>query len=210
MRAAQDVDVLSEPGNRAALGHPLRTAVAVALAVAVLDQVSKLWIDRLLDPGPCTPGGDECIEVFWTLRLHLHYNPGAAFSTGPSLGPLFGVIALVMTVVLLNLARNRSDRLGPILLGVIAGGAVGNLVDRVARAEDGPLSGAVVDFIDFQWWPIFNVADAAVVVGVIAFIVYSLVVAPDEPDLGAGDAEPVAETPGDPTGTDPSSPGCGA
>ena len=181
MRTAQDIDVLSNWSDVTRARRPLRSATVMALVVAVLDQASKLWIDRLLDPGPCTPGGDECIDVFWTLRLHLHYNPGAAFSTGTSLGPLFGLIALVMAVVLLRLARKRSDRLGPILLGAIAGGAIGNLVDRVARAEDGLLSGAVVDFIDFQWWPIFNIADSAVVVGVIAFMVYSLLV----PDAGS-------------------------
>ncbi len=179
----------------------LRLALIVGAVVAVIDQVTKRWADNRLVAGPCTPTGDECIDLFWTARFHLHYNPGAAFSTGRELGPLFGVLAIIMTVVLLNLARKRVDRLGPILLGAIAGGAVGNLVDRVTRAEDGPLSGSVIDFIDFQWWPIFNVADAAVVVGVIVFIVYSLF----DPEAGIG--ETVDDDLGDAGHTDDDSSG---
>ncbi len=185
MRTAQDVHVLSGTDGVSTATRSLRLALIVGAVVAVIDQVTKRWADNRLVAGPCTPTGDECIDLFWTARFHLHYNPGAAFSTGRELGPLFGVLAIIMTVVLLNLARKRGDRLGPILLGAIAGGAVGNLVDRVTRAEDGPLSGSVIDFIDFQWWPIFNVADAAVVVGVIVFIVYSLF----DPEAGIGETD---------------------
>jgi len=52
-----------------------------------------------------------------------------------------------------------------VLFGAIAGGAIGNVIDRIFRAKDGFMSGGVIDFIDFQWWPIFNVADIAVVCG---------------------------------------------
>ncbi|MEM7010913.1 MAG: signal peptidase II [Verrucomicrobiota bacterium] len=75
----------------------------------------------------------------------------------------------------------------------MGGGAIGNLIDRMVRAEDGIATGKVIDFIDFQWWPIFNVADMGVVVGVICFIVYSMFeqppaaesteAGPDGPDL---------------------------
>ena len=190
MRSAQDIHVLSGADGVRTATRSLRLALIVAVVLAVIDQATKAWADNRLVAGPCTPTGDECIDDFWTARFHLHYNPGAAFSTGRELGPLFGVLAIIMTVVLLNLARKRVDRLGPVLLGAIAGGAVGNLVDRVTRAEDGLLSGSVVDFIDFQWWPIFNIADAAVVVGVIIFIVYSLF----DPEAGVG--ETVDDDPG--------------
>lgn len=172
MRTAQDLDVLIVDPV-AARRRGLFLALATLLIVAVADQVSKAWAVSRLADAPCTPTGDECIDVIGSLRFHLVYNPGASFSLGADFGRVFGVIAFVMSIVLLNLARKRIDRLGPILLGLIAGGALGNLGDRIARAEDGFLSGAVVDFIDLQWWPIWNIADAAVVVGVIAFITYS-------------------------------------
>ena len=152
------------------------------MLVVIVDQLTKQWADNRLVAGPCTPEGDECIDLLFSLRLHLVYNEGAAFSTGTELGPLFGVIAMVMSVVLVVVARRRVDRLGQVLLGLIAGGAIGNLIDRVVRADDGLLSGAVIDFIDLQWWPVFNIADSAVVVGVIALIVYSLI----DPDAAGG------------------------
>ena len=180
------------------LKRPVPLAAVVAVAVAIIDQVTKRWAVERLTAGPCAPDTDACIDLFWTLRLHLHFNPGAAFSTGAGLGPLFGVLAFAMVMVLFNLARSRGDRLGPILLGLIAGGAIGNLTDRVLRAEDGLLSGSVVDFIDMQWWPIFNVADAAVVVGVIGYIAYSLL----WPEGAALDPAPVLDGPDGPDGPD--------
>lgn len=150
----------------------LTTAVVVATVVAFLDQVTKQWAVGRLEAGPCTP--ETCIDVIGSLRFHLHFNPGASFSTGAGFGRLFGLIAIVMTVVLLRMAAGATDRATPILFGVIAGGAVGNLIDRVVRADDGPLSGEVVDFIDLQWWPIFNIADAGIVIGVLSVIVAQL------------------------------------
>jgi len=166
---------------RTARVRGLTLALAVALVTIGLDRVTKVWAERNLVAGPCRPGGDECIDLVGSLRLHLIYNPGAAFSKGLGLGPLFGVVAAVMTVVLLRLAATSTDRVRVVLFGLIAGGAVGNLIDRVVRAESGFLSGSVIDFIDLQWWPVFNVADAAVVCGVIAFLVWSM-----RADLTAG------------------------
>lgn len=180
------------------LRRPVPLAAAVAVTVAIVDQITKRWAVERLTAGPCAPDTDACIDLFWTLRLHLHFNPGAAFSTGAGLGPLFGVLAFAMVMVLFNLARSRDGLLGPILLGSIAGGAIGNLTDRVLRAEDGLLSGSVVDFIDIQWWPIFNVADAAVVVGVIGYIAYSLL----WPDEAALDPASEAQTPDQSEGSD--------
>ncbi|MEM8926339.1 MAG: signal peptidase II [Actinomycetota bacterium] len=192
MRPVQDLDVLSPDSGRTP--RPLVIALVTAAVVIIVDQLTKAWAVRRLALGPCTEEADNCIDLFWTLRFKFVENPGAAFSTGESLGPLFGAIAAVMTVVLLNLARRRVDRFGPLLLGLIAGGAVGNLIDRIVRAEDGIGTGPVVDFIDFQWWPVFNVADSAVVVGVIALIIYSLF-EPDPaavPAAGAADEDEVA------------------
>ncbi|MCP4222872.1 MAG: signal peptidase II [Actinomycetia bacterium] len=173
MCAAQDVDVLSPPPESTGGTGLWRRFALPAVLVIVIDQATKVWADNRLTAGPCLPGGDECIDLVLGLRFHLVHNQGAAFSTGPQLGPVFGLVALLMSVVLFNLARKRNDALGQVLLGLIAGGAIGNLIDRIVRAGDGLLSGAVIDFIDVRWWPVFNVADSAVVVGVIALIVYS-------------------------------------
>ncbi len=166
MREAQDVDVLSRrPGG---LGG-LRWAVPVALGLVVVDQLTKRWALDRLSPGPCLEP-DDCIDLIAGARLRLVFNTGAAFTSGTDWGPILAVLAAVITVVLLVLAWLRPDRLGACLLGVVAGGAVGNLIDRVTRAEDGPLSGAVIDFVDLGWWPVFNVADSAIVCGVTALI----------------------------------------
>ncbi|MFV0258438.1 MAG: signal peptidase II [Acidimicrobiales bacterium] len=159
-------------------------ALAVAVAVVVVDRATKVWAENRLTDGPCRIDTDACIDVIGSLRFHLVENRGAAFSTGVGLGPVFAVIAIGMTGYLLHLAARRTDRWGPIVLGAIVGGAVGNLIDRIVRAESGPLTGPVIDFIDVQWWPVFNVADIAVVVGVVIFALMAIL---DPEPTGAGD-----------------------
>jgi signal peptidase II len=128
----------------------------VALVVIVLDQLTKHWaVNELVD---------RDIDVFWTLRLNLSYNSGMAFSRGQSFGPVIGVVALVVIVVLLLSLKRQPGRLTDIAVGMIIGGAAGNVIDRLFR-QDGWFRGSVVDFIDFQWFPIFNVADMGVTVG---------------------------------------------
>lgn len=147
-------------------------AAITAVVVVALDQASKQWaLDRLSLAGCSVPDG--CIELVGTLRLRLVENPGSAFSIGTSLGPALAVVAAVMAVVLLG-ASARVDRWLALAFGLVAGGAVGNLIDRVVRADDGILTGAVVDFVDLQWWPVFNVADAAIVGGVVALALLTL------------------------------------
>ena len=107
---------------------------------------------------------DRDIDVFWTLRFHLSYNTGMAFSRGQDWGPLIGVVALVIVVVLLLSVKRTASRLSEVTVGLIIGGAIGNIIDRLVR-DPGWLRGGVVDFIDFQWFPIFNVADMAITIG---------------------------------------------
>jgi signal peptidase II len=104
----------------------------------------------------------------WTLRLNLVRNPGSAFGLGRGIGPLLGVLAFVMVVVLVRLGKVVSTRPMALALGAVLGGAVGNLIDRALRPGRGVLGGHVIDFIDFQWWPVFNVADMGIVLGGIA------------------------------------------
>jgi signal peptidase II len=133
-----------------------RLTLAIAAVVIVIDQITKSWALRALD--------DRNVELIWTLRLNLAFNRGMAFSRGDGLGPVIGVVALVVVIVFVSRARTATTSVGRVAVGLIVGGALGNITDRLLRGE-GWLRGAVVDFIDLQWWPIFNVADIGVVVG---------------------------------------------
>ncbi|MBZ0220722.1 MAG: signal peptidase II [Candidatus Methylomirabilis sp.] len=134
---------------------------AVSAGIAVLDQLTKLVITRSLYPY-------EAVEVVPGFFNIVHYlNKGAAFgilNQGGALGKLFLIgVSLAALVLLAVLARQSSDRLSVLAFSLIAGGALGNLVDRIRF-------GSVVDFLDFHiatWhWPAFNVADSAITVGV--------------------------------------------
>jgi signal peptidase II len=141
----------------------LRLTLAVAAGWLLADQLTKWWALNALD--------DRTIQVVWTLQLNLAFNSGMAFSQGEGLGPIIGVVALVVVVALVLSLRKGSSTLGAVATGMIIGGAAGNVVDRIFRADDGILSGPVVDFIDFQWWPIFNVADIGIVCGGLLLLV---------------------------------------
>ena len=128
----------------------------VAFVVVVADQLTKHWaVNELVD---------RDIDVFWTLRFNLSFNTGMAFSRGERFGPIIGVLALGVVVALLLSLKRQPGRLTDIAVGMIVGGAVGNVIDRLFRQE-GWFRGGVVDFIDFQWFPIFNIADMGVTVG---------------------------------------------
>jgi len=159
MRASPDVDVLIDSRRR------LLSAVAIAGSIVLIDQITKAWAVRRLTRDACSVP-DACIDLVGSLRFRLSFNPGAAFSSFTGGGPVLGVIAFFMAIYLMYLSVTSKDRLLAFFFAVVAGGAVGNLWDRVARADDGFLSGKVVDFIDLQFWPIFNVADIAVVGGI--------------------------------------------
>ena len=146
---------------------PGRGQLGVAIAVAVL-VVAARSAHQVVGAGAA---GDGDIDVVWTLRFHLTFNSGMAFSQGRGLGPVIGALGLVVVVVLLVSARKGTSKLGAVAVGMVVGGAVGNLLDRLFRSGDGFLQGRVVDFIDFQWWPVFNVADMAVVIGGILLVV---------------------------------------
>lgn len=145
----------------------LGLVAAVALVVLVVDQGTKDWALRALQDGP--------VAVVGSLQWNLLYNTGTAFSLGSDkgLGPWISVLAIGV-VVALSLGYTSRFRLGAVAAGLIAGGAIGNLTDRAFRGDDGFLHGAVVDFIDLQWWPVFNVADAAICVGAALLVVASL------------------------------------
>lgn len=152
--------------SRLTLFRAARMSLLVALVIIVLDQLSKGWALRDLADG-------HIIHVIWTLQFNLTYNRGMAFSRGTGLGPIIGVMALVVVVMLMLSLRRADNSLTRLATGLIIGGAIGNILDRLFRGS-GWMRGAVIDFIDFQWWPVFNIADMAIMIGAATMIVAML------------------------------------
>ncbi|MBM7387924.1 signal peptidase II [Clavibacter michiganensis] len=177
--------------RRSRTSRPVVVALAVVVVVVgfVLDQLSKRWaVDAL--------GGGETIPLFPTARFALVYNPGVSFGMGAEVGPLLTVgimaLALGLAVWVGWQIRHRASLLQVLLLSAVLAGALGNLFDRITRAEDGPLSGHVVDFIAVEWFAVFNVADILTVCGMIAWAlttVFGRDHASDAKDAEADDAD---------------------
>ncbi len=145
----------------------------VAVGWLLLDQLSKSWAVRNVS------GRD--IDIVWTLRFNLAYNSGASFSMGEGWGRWIAMVAVLIVGLLIWQGLTVRTRLAAVALAMIVGGALGNVIDRAFRAGNGGfLGGSVVDFIDFQWWPVFNVADMGVVVGAILLVVSTFLPIPDD------------------------------
>jgi signal peptidase II len=146
--------------------------VALAAGVLLADVVSKLVIVATVAPG-------EDIRVLGgLLYLTQLRNVGAAFSFAEGATVLFSLIAVAVAVVIGRTARRLYSTWWAVTLGLVLGGAVGNLMDRVFR-DPGFLRGGVVDFLsvfapDGRVWPVFNVADSAIVCGGILGAVLAL------------------------------------
>jgi signal peptidase II len=142
------------------------TFLGAAAVVVVLDQLTKHWALASLADGP--------VDLVGSLRLNLVFNDRAAFSLGGSGNTtLIASIGLVLVVALVTMGMRAERRGWALGLGIVLGGALGNLVDRAFRAGDGILGGRVVDMVDLQWWPVFNLADAALWVGIGVLLVDS-------------------------------------
>jgi signal peptidase II len=153
--------------NRPAAQNRRRIGVLLAVAVLVLaiDIVSKtLVVAHLANRQIHLLGG------FLTLRESR--NPGAAFSLGTSLTLMYSAIALAVIVVILRTSRRIRSLPWAITLGLLLGGATGNLMDRIFRSP-GLFRGWVVDWIQVPHWPVFNLADSAIVCGGILAVLLS-------------------------------------
>lgn len=140
--------------------------VITAVLVLVLDLATKVVVVATLSDRPPIRllGG--------ILLLRQARNSGAAFSIAEGATVLFTAVAVGVVLVILRTARRLRSLPWALVLGLLLGGASGNLLDRLFRAP-GPLRGAVVDWIDFRVWPVFNVADSAIVVGGILAVLLS-------------------------------------
>lgn len=153
-----------------ASGARLRRRVGVLASVAItaylLDLATKIMVVLWLEPRAEIPVFGE-----W-LTLHAVRNSGAAFGMGQALTVVFTCIAAIVVVVILRLARKLYSVPWAIALGLLLGGALGNLTDRIFRAP-GVFQGAVVDFIAPKHFAVFNLADSAIVCGGILIVLLS-------------------------------------
>ncbi len=153
-------------------------AAAVAILTLALDQVSKAVIRGQVAPG-------ERVDVFGGIEIVRVANRGIAFGLLDDAGSLVLVLAALAFASLLAMFLAASDRRGLWLpIGLLAGGAVGNLIDRIHE-------GAVTDFIDLGSWPAFNVADIAITLGVVILVwMYAFGTEPEHesrPESGPGE-----------------------
>lgn len=165
-------DTATRPSRRALVVG----ALGVFAAGFAFDQLTKFWaLVALAD-------GTE-IELLPSVSFRLAFNPGVAFSLGADYGAVTGFFVLVLlTALTVWIATKiaRRHRFADIaILALVAGGGWGNMYDRISRANDGPLTGHVVDMIAVDWFAIFNFGDVLVVCGMIAWIARSLFASDD-------------------------------
>jgi signal peptidase II len=137
--------------------RPLILLIGAAVTVYALDQVTKSLAEHHLQDRPPL----ELIQGILDLRFVT--NPGGAFGLFGGSTWLFVAASFLVIGVILLIARKVPSASVAVSLGLVLGGAVGNLTDRALRGPG--FSGRVVDFIDLQVWPVFNLADAAIVTG---------------------------------------------
>lgn len=170
---------MQAPGRAGAVAPPrslARSYVPLLLAAAgvlALDQVTKELALTALDDGPV-----DLIEG--ALRLNLTFNSGGAFGIGQDVPGLFLIATVGIVGTILVVARKVTDARWLVPLGTVLGGGLGNAYDRVFR----DLGGGVVDFIDLHVWPIFNVADMAIVTGALVMFVLGWRDKDGEPSVG--------------------------
>jgi len=124
-----------------------------------IDLLTKQWALATLE--------DDPKHILGPLWLRLARNSGSAFGIASNYGVWIGLLGFAILIATFAIARQFQSKASLVLTGLIMGGAIGNLADRLFRADDGFLSGKVVDFIDLTWWPIFNFADMGIVVGLL-------------------------------------------
>jgi signal peptidase II len=166
VQAARGKALTGEPAAATGPRRPRRVGLllAVALAVYAADVISKVIVVATIRPR-------QQIKLLGSfLQLTLVRNGGAAFSFGTSMTIVFTVIAVGVIIFILRTARRLHNMPWAVTLGLLLGGATGNLTDRLLRSP-GVFRGQVVDWIQVPHWPVFNLADSAIVCGGILAVV---------------------------------------
>ncbi|MFJ8040934.1 signal peptidase II [Kitasatospora sp. NPDC096147] len=160
--AAGDAAAAAEAVRRRRVG----VLLVVALLAYLIDLGSKLLVVARLE-------GHQAIEVIGEFAtFQVIRNPGAAFGMGQAMTVVFTAIAAAVIVVIWRIARKLYSLPWAIALGLLLGGALGNLTDRLFRSP-GVFRGHVVDFISVQHFAVFNLADCAIVCGGILVVLLS-------------------------------------
>lgn len=135
----------------------------IAGFVIVCDQLSKFLVRQFLLQG------QSLALVKGVFHITLIKNPGASFGIFPNKAPLFLIfsIAIIIGIIIYSIVSRPRQRGAQIALGLALGGATGNLIDRL-------MFGKITDFLDFKVWPVFNIADTAVVVGLFMILSFIL------------------------------------
>lgn len=169
----------------------LLLAAAAALLVYAADQLTKWWVVATMELGQRTPVVEG---LLWWQFIR---NPGAAFSLGENITWVFTLVMVVVSVLIVLTLRRVRSAAWALALGLVLGGALGNLTDRLLR-EPGSGMGHVVDFIAVPRFAIFNIADCGVVVGVSLVVLLTLLgreLDGTRTGAGAPDAQPVEASP---------------
>jgi len=142
-------------------------ALCAAGSVVLADQLTKWWAVSSLRVHPIRLFGD-------LLELHYVTNPGAAFSMLQGAGAFIALIAVALAIFIFVVVRSVELRIEALALGLVLGGALGNVADRLFRGT-GLLDGRVVDWVDFSFFPAFNVADSAITIGAAMALIVAFV-----------------------------------
>ncbi len=167
-------DVAASPAPDPVPPKPRRVGLLAAIAgtVVALDLLTKIIVVATIDP-------NEPVKVLGGLvYFSLIRNPGAAFSMATGMTWLLALVAIVVVVVIIRMAPRLRSTPWAVSLGLVLGGAIGNLIDRIFRAP-GILQGHVVDFVSVfgpnaEYFPVFNVADSAITIGGISLVITAL------------------------------------
>lgn len=143
------------------LRFPRWIVVVVASLVVILDQATKTLAESHL--------ATHSVKLIGPLSLELVYNSGVAFSIGSGSTAVVTIVELAVLVAVVAYVRKIKSGVTALGFGLVIGGALGNIADRLFRHNNG----AVIDFIHTGFWPTFNLADSAVVIGIVVIIMGS-------------------------------------
>jgi signal peptidase II len=154
--------------------HRWLLPVILIIITSICDQITKIWIVQELGPEPLMSFRPLAGDWF---RLVYYHNTGIAFNLFPNVSPIFTITSLIICGLLIYayiVYLPNQSMFVQVSIGLILGGAVGNIIDRVRL-------GYVIDFIQVGWWPVFNIADSAITIGAVVLALYVTFAREEEP-----------------------------